>query len=291
LDLSYADILKAEIIGQVPTNAQQPYTEKWEGVEEELGRIGFEELLRHILMLTAKRILKESILEEFRATVIKQYQQNTQRLIDKALVPYSAAYVTIRDEDFRHTRGAEPVNNSLRWLNRIPDSDWMPSAMLYLARRRDDPERLSKFLADLERLAVMLVLRRTSASKRVTRYSAVLDAIENGNNLAGPTSPLQPADEERREALQILSGPIYRHSARVRTYVLLRLDAFLAQGDATYNYPIVSIEHVLPQKVSAGSEWSRWFPTQELRDQWTHRLGNLVLLSRRKNSAAANYDC
>lgn len=32
------------------------------------------------------------------------------------------------------------------------------------------------------------------------------------------------------------------------------------------------------------------FPEDEERDAWVHRLGNLVLLSRRKNSAARNYD-
>ena len=38
------------------------------------------------------------------------------------------------------------------------------------------------------------------------------------------------------------------------------------------------------------SEWVTVFPDEEEREQWTHRLGNLVLLSRRKNSQAQNYD-
>jgi uncharacterized protein DUF1524 len=34
----------------------------------------------------------------------------------------------------------------------------------------------------------------------------------------------------------------------------------------------------------------RYFPTKEDHDKYVHRLGNLVLLSRRKNSQAQNYD-
>ena len=36
--------------------------------------------------------------------------------------------------------------------------------------------------------------------------------------------------------------------------------------------------------------WFNWFPTEEERAQYVHRLGNLVLLSRKKNSEAQNYD-
>lgn len=52
----------------------------------------------------------------------------------------------------------------------------------------------------------------------------------------------------------------------------------------------VTVEHVSPQNPSAESEWLTWFPTLEERENYTHRLGNLVLLSRSKNSQAGNYD-
>ena len=37
------------------------------------------------------------------------------------------------------------------------------------------------------------------------------------------------------------------------------------------------------------SEWIEWFPDEEERHGWTHRLANLVILSRRKNSRASNW--
>jgi Protein of unknown function (DUF1524) len=71
---------------------------------------------------------------------------------------------------------------------------------------------------------------------------------------------------------------------------LLRLDAKLSEGTASYDYEATSVEHVLPQRPSPDSKWVEWFPTRELREKYVNRLGNLVLLSRVKNMKAANYD-
>ncbi len=77
---------------------------------------------------------------------------------------------------------------------------------------------------------------------------------------------------------------------KIRAYVLLRLDTALSGGGAIYDYPIITIEHVLPQTPAKASNWMEWFPEELLREGWVHRLANLVLLSRRKNSEAQNFD-
>jgi len=56
-----------------------------------------------------------------------------------------------------------------------------------------------------------------------------------------------------------------------------------------YSPSIISVEHVLPQNPSEGSQWANDF-TEEERRSWVHRLANLVLLDKRKNSEAQNYD-
>jgi len=47
---------------------------------------------------------------------------------------------------------------------------------------------------------------------------------------------------------------------------------------------------VLPQTPAEGSEWLDWFPEPAARATLVHTLGNLALLTRKKNSAARNYD-
>ncbi len=54
LDLTHTDILKSEIIGQLPELDQDLYTKKWESEEEELGRGDFADLFSHIRMVFAK---------------------------------------------------------------------------------------------------------------------------------------------------------------------------------------------------------------------------------------------
>jgi hypothetical protein len=71
---------------------------------------------------------------------------------------------------------------------------------------------------------------------------------------------------------------------------LLRLDSLLSGGGATYDYSVITVEHVLPQTPKAGSSWLEWFPEQAARIGAVHRLGNLALLTRRKNSQASNWD-
>jgi len=63
----------------------------------------------------------------------------------------------------------------------------------------------------------------------------------------------------------------------------------LTSGGATYD-ELISIEHVLPQTVEEGSEWATLFSDEAQRTLWTHRLANLVFLTRRINTRASNWD-
>ncbi len=78
--------------------------------------------------------------------------------------------------------------------------------------------------------------------------------------------------------------------ARLRTYVLLRLDSALAGGGATYEYDLIIVGHVLPQNPEATSKWLTLFPDPEVRVGIVHRLGNLALLTRKKNASASNFE-
>ncbi|MDP2376070.1 HNH endonuclease family protein [Reyranella sp.] len=100
---------------------------------------------------------------------------------------------------------------------------------------------------------------------------------------------MQLDDAEKKEIRKALDGDIYTVT-RIRLPLLLRLDELLSGGSAVYNHPIVSVEHVLPQNPASGSQWRVDFPDDADREQWVHKLANLVLLTRRKNSQAGNLD-
>jgi hypothetical protein len=97
-------------------------------------------------------------------------------------------------------------------------------------------------------------------------------------------------DEETARFRSALNGNIYDLTARRRNYLILRLDSFLADGAATYDPSLLTIEHVLPQTVDPASEWARTWQSPMERREWVHRLANLVPLTQRRNSQAQNYD-
>ena len=83
---------------------------------------------------------------------------------------------------------------------------------------------------------------------------------------------------------------MYTMTSKKRNYLILRLDSFVSDRAATYDSKVLTIEHVLPQTVDKSSQWATWWPTQEERDEWVHKIGNLLPLAKRTNSEAQNYD-
>ena len=51
-----------------------------------------------------------------------------------------------------------------------------------------------------------------------------------------------------------------------------------------------SVEHVLPQRPGATSEWRRWFADAEEREICTESLGNLVAVTQKQNDRARNQE-
>lgn len=289
LNLSATDILKAEIIGAIPEGERDDYTEKWETTEEELRREGFQELLGQIRTVYRKAKPKGTLLKEFKEHVSHKY--TAKQLIDEVIHPMAEAYEMLRKASYISTHGAEAVNAMLGWLNKLEFVDWLQPALAFTVRHSNDPVSMGAFFKDLERLAYGLLLRKSGINERVERFSKLTAAVEAGEDLTGKRSPLQLSRVEQQGVYDALSGAFYDDfAARARTLILIRLDALLASGGATYDHPVISVEHVYPQSPKPDSDWVKSIPDAQLRALRIHQLGNLALLTRRKNSAASNWE-
>ena len=287
LDLSPTDILKADIIGSLEKNVRSQYARIWDTIEEGLGRDGFRDLFAHIYMISLTNRPRGTLQQEFRDQVLKVVTRA--EFIDKVLEPYADAYQTVTGASYQSTGDSDSVNKHLRYLNRIDNSDWIPSAMAFYRRHHQDPDLLLRFVRDLERLAYKLFTMRANVNQRTRRYRPVLHAIKQESDLFAPSSPLQLSPDEQEEFLGVLNGPVYS-LPRVPRTLLLRLDSLLADESASYEHSTITIEHVLPRNPERNSQWLRDFPDEEERAEWTDKLANLVLLSRTKNSRALNHD-
>ena len=289
LDLAATDILKAEIIGSISETLRDAYTQKWEDAEEDLGRETFGDLFSHVRMIYRKAKPKGTLIKEFKEHVIELKQPD--RFIDEVLLPMARAYEEILDAAFESTAHAEQVNEHLKWLNRLEFTDWVPPALAFMKSFRQKPKSVHAFFRDLERLAYAMLISKYGVNERIERFSRLTAQIEADADLWSDKSALQLAPSEQYTVYSRLDGPFYESlAARARSAVLLRLDSLLSGGGASYDYETVTVEHVLPQSPPQNSKWVEWFPEPKDRVIWVHRLGNLALLTRKKNSAASNYD-
>jgi hypothetical protein len=268
---------------------QEAFTETWEELEVETGRDGFAEVFGHIRMIYAKEKARRSLLEEFRERVIAKVG-SAEDLVSKVVEPYTQAYLIAKHCQYVSTSNAAEINALLKWLNRIDNSDWLPSAMKFLAEHENDAAYVHWFLRKLERLAACMHICGYDVNARIERYATLLRALETSHSMASPVTAVELTVYEQSTLRRVLQSDIYLMTARRRNYLILRLDSFLVDGAATYDPTVLTIEHVLPQTVDEGSVWATQWPNVSERYLWLHRLANLVPLTQRRNSQAQNYD-
>lgn len=284
LDLEATDILKADLLeaatlsnGSARGEADE-LGKTWERLEEEVGRARFVELFRHIRMIH-ERSKPETALEDGFARAVPVFRSDPGRFVREVLEPYSEARLLLEDaRGIRERFGHEAVA-LVRALRRIDNIDWQPPALIAL---RLPPQAAVEALRRIERIASYLFVIREGFNKRVPRIAEVLKQLHRGDIEA-----VELSDHERRQFLAALDGELYSKS-RVCRPVLLRLNEAMAAAGAMYDTKIINVEHVLPRTVEPGGYWEQMFPDRQVRESWTNRLANLVLLDRRMNIRASN---
>jgi hypothetical protein len=290
LDLSPVDVFKSDIIGEIPETQQEIYARKWEDSEEDLGRAEFAELFVHMRMMFSRRRARQELLKEFPGQVLSKFRPGKmESFIDDELIPLARAYCEIRDADYLpQEKGSSEINDWFRRLNQIDNSDWRVPALWALRYHRGDGEFLDSFFKRLERLAASMFIRRVYTSPRVDRYARLLADLDGGAGADAPAFELSA--DEAEETVELLNGNIYWANSRLRKYLLLRLEEVIAaKGAPILQSKNITIEHVLPQNPKMNSNWRTLF-SEEQRELWTHRFGNLVLLNKHKNPSASNLE-
>ncbi|MGY2440275.1 DUF262 domain-containing protein [Pseudomonas sp. SDO52101_S400] len=295
LDLSATDILKADLLERAGMDKETALAQRWEDIEVGLGREMFNALFVHIRMIF-ERDKPRSALETGFPEHVPIFREAPVDFVGAVLEPYADALMLAMDTEQLRTRYGTTTAALVRSLERLDNRDWLPSLLLCLRQSnggvRDD---VSTIVFKLERLAYFLFLTRADVNVRIARYTDVLDELEPQTGIkqrSGArerTAGLELEQDEASALFDALDGSVYLASKVVKP-LLLRLEQASSDGSANYDYPVISVEHVCPQKIDAGSQWAQWFPDPNEHADWVHSLANLVLLNFRKNSAAKNYD-
>lgn len=287
LDLAPTDILKADLLDRTSPTQEQIFADRWEALEELLGRDKFVDLFQHIRMIYQRDKPRERLEVGFKKFV--EDFKTPEKFMSEVLGKFGDVFLRLQsDADMERHYGLQAAH-LLAHLRRLDNSDWLPPAILHLARNGADQTKVALFLRKLERLAYYMFVLRANVNDRIARYAKIVAEVDTGWDADDAGSAVELIPDEKARFMNALDGNIYEIT-RVRLPLMLRLDAAMSSGGATYQHGIVTVEHVLPQNPDPMGTWVKNFPEADKRREWTHRLGNLLLLTRQKNSQASNWD-
>jgi len=280
--LARKDILKATLLGGVPAEAASRAAAVWQDLDLRLGE-EFENLFSHV----------RSMYGRAGGHVIASVKEIAARnggplpFLEGLLAPAARVLEELRQA---HTGPSTAIVRTLTHLNRLRFSDWIAPAMLWRFEKGDDAAELAWFLAALDRLALGIRLLGLGAHKRASWFGAVTTAIRNGEDLKADNGVLSFSRQDVR-TMQYNLRDLHARDASTAKHLLLRLTDHMADEPQSLAFPDdMSVEHVLPRKLSPHSQWRGWFKDPSEREIYTESLGNLVLVTKSQNDRAGNLD-
>ena len=311
IPLTNADILKAINIGEIEKlgdkKLAEDYAKKWEDIQNELGD-DFDRFLGFIRTILLKEKARKSLLEEFEEKIYKTDRlkkgKDTVDFIDK----YYGIYTKIIDFSPSDNPLSQKVeqqlslkekeeNNAYKNLiivmrTALPSTDWIPSLLRFYCKFGD--ELLFEFLKKLEFKFSSDWILYFTPTQRIENMNRILKKIDNSKTAMEVLEDKEIFKVNIEELKRALEGDVY--GKRFTKYILLKYE-YLIQDNSEFigNYSLISVEHILPQNPPENisqnppkkSKWRDWFTDKEI-EEYKHKLGNLVLLNRRKNSSLSN---
>jgi len=296
--LRNSDILKADNLGMVKDSSDRAkYAKKWEETESYFGE-GFDIFLSHVRTILVKQKASVSLLKEFEDNIYNPSSYDRTNKVKTKLSPllnkgkatfefidnYKNHFEQLFDNNNFDLTGSFELYNYLNLMKSGFEADfWVAPLLKFYDKFKID--KLINFVKALDNKFANDWLVGLTITIRVENVNAIIQAIDNAES---PNEVLQNTclSIDSRNLIDVIQGDIY--GKRAAKYILLKLD-LLCHGHTTkLEVPkTISIEHILPQTPNDGSQWKRDFTDLD-RDNWTNKLGNLVLISRRKNSSQGN---
>lgn len=300
LKLTNSDILKASNLKEVTSEERQKELAKqWEAMETYFGG-DFDNFLSQIRTILVKKRADYTLIKEFTDIIYsgKRWNRNLKQWVNgepllkkgedtfKFINDYYEIYLKVFD-DYHHVEtNSYNVYNYLAYMNKAFETDyWKAPVLMYFKKFRYNG--FVNFLKKLDNKLSSDWITGLVASMRIDNMNQMLLCIENSNDytqvMQSDVFAINITDFKNT-----ISGNIY--GRRYARYLLLKVDMLNLSKDEIRDLPAtITIEHILPQNPSQTSQWRTDFSDDD-REEWTNKLGNLCLISRRKNTAQGNRD-
>ena len=282
--LSATDILKAELMSDVPETERDLYLERWRQSEKRLGE-DFE-LVPGQLRAIHGRSYGPTISE---VLTVSRQQGGAKRFLETVLFPIADAMDPILNATHSGSPQSSRINRTLCILNWLRARDWLPPALAFTSRYPNQAAAFAEFLEALERLAFGLQLLGLGGDRRVARYHDVIEVLAAGPSPDTANGPLALSHEEQGKIILNATCNLYQRSQTNCKLLLKRLSASYPGDVLMSSLSDVSVEHLLPRSLPIDSPWRLDIPNAEEREACCRLLGNMVLVTRQQNKDARNH--
>jgi hypothetical protein len=177
-----------------------------------------------------------------------------------------------------------PYTERLSWID---PQLWVPPALLWQQRPRDAAQT-ALFFKRLDRLVWMMKIAGFDPTKQYNRIINLLGEIDRVADVA-KMRELDVTGALRDGALANLRSTTF-DAKHYCGRVLRRISQSLGQDPGPIDKNALTLEHVLPRSFSAKSGWVSAFPNARAVRNYSHRLGNLALVSPAENQKLATLD-
>jgi uncharacterized protein with ParB-like and HNH nuclease domain len=296
--LRNSDILKSLNLGELEKESEKiKYAKLWEDAESELGD-DFDRFLNHLRTILVKEKARLGLLQEFEEKIYspKEKEKSTGKrksallkkgketflLIERYLKHYNAV---TGGANYDETGESFKFDNLVKvMMTGLPSTDWIPPLLRYFDRF--GYTRLLEFLVKLDNKFSADWIVQLTPTERIEKMSEVIRVVEAAKN---PQEVLSNGcfAFDTKTLIANLNGAVY--GRRFTRYLLLKLDYIYHEHAHRMAFETLSVEHILPQNPISDGRWCHDF-TDEEREIWTHRLGNLVLITRTKNASQGRLD-
>lgn len=295
--LRNSDILKSMNLGALENQSDKlKYAKLWEKAEGELGE-DFDRFLSHVRTILVKEKARLNLLQEFEDKIYNPKEKDKKTGVRKPVLlqkgidtfntieNYLEHYRTIFSFQSYDEVGDFRLDNLLKvMLYGLPSTDWQPPMLRYFDKFKF--KNLLEFTSKLDNKVSADWISQYSPTYRIESMNTIIKSIDTAST---PNDVFNSGcfDIDKESFKRVIDGPVY--GRRFARYILLKLDYYYQNQDQRMNFETLSVEHILPQNPAPDSQWVQDFSNDE-REELTNLLGNLVLITRRKNTSQGRRD-
>ncbi|WP_103867578.1 DUF262 domain-containing protein [Aquimarina sp. I32.4] len=279
LSLSNGDLLKNQLFGLSKTELEQNKIEQyWNQLEDIITIKHLDSFLSHYRTALKANKAQKDLYQEY-VDYLKDNQISAEDFC-KTLVNSAKNYKKLRTLEFSDNRTKKFVQS----LFNVSYDEWIPPVLAYMNKPIENMP-FDDFIGLIEKITYQNWVRRLGRTKRNTVYYNVINKLKGGAREEEITELIY-SYTNNEEFFSLLNSNVYGMS--YAKAVLLRMDTASQDDSVLKNYSgLISIEHILPQ-TGTDEYWKSRFNEEQVENN-VHKLGNLVLLSGRKNSQAQNH--